>query len=160
MYRSCGNIDTPINVDTSGITACDNAFSQGGIKEIVEFNTGSASSLPSTFQNSQRLETIGKIILNDNNITFTNTFAHCKGLKNITFEGEIKNSISFAQSTKLTVESMKNIIEHLKRYDETSQQQVLSFAKESWDLLEASGPSPENSSWEDYVNSLGWSTGS
>lgn len=58
--------------------------------------------LNSTFNRSFNLKTIRKLVLGYDNVKFSYTFALCEQLQNITFEGVIANSISFADSPLLT----------------------------------------------------------
>ena len=64
------------------------------------------------FYQNYALETI-EMIRSHKNSSFYNAFNDCKSLKNVTFEGTIGKQISFAQSQKLTAESVQNIIDHL-----------------------------------------------
>lgn len=64
------------------------------------------------FSNNPQLETIDKIVTTSS-ITYGNaSFSGCTGLKNITFEGEIGNTINF-QWCPLTKESITSIINAL-----------------------------------------------
>ena len=60
-----------------------------------------------------KLETIDKIIVAGFS-GCSNAFTNCTALKNITFEGTIGNSISFASSPLLTTESIDSIINALQ----------------------------------------------
>lgn len=91
--------------------------------------------------------------------TYSNTFTGCSELEEITFEGTIGTAISFAPCTKLSVDSMKNIISCLKNYIGTSNEGAnkVTFASDCWTRLEASGVAPNGGTWKDYVeHSLGW----
>ncbi len=112
------------------------------------------------FYNSPALETIDKIILPEEKaVTFTETFTQCPALKNISFEGKIMNTISFAPCP-LSVESMENIINHLYDFSGTNPySHTLTFSEECWERLESEGSTPPmGSGWRDYVDILGWNT--
>ncbi len=71
--------------------------------------------LSTCFYGCTNLRTIRKIILQTNNMSsncFSNAFYGCSSLENIVFEGEIRYSISFAQSP-LTKESIISIVNAL-----------------------------------------------
>lgn len=67
----------------------------------------------STFANSPNLHTIAKLIVSEAT-TYNNTFGNATALENITFEGVIGSTISFASCSKLTDASVQSIIDHLK----------------------------------------------
>lgn len=80
----------------------------------LDYSTARQAAPNGVFNNASKLHTIDKIILsNVVDFTFINWFQSCSALENITFEGEIRNSISFEWSTKLTKDSITNIINHL-----------------------------------------------
>jgi hypothetical protein len=71
------------------------------------------SSLNYWFMGDSSLQTIDKIILNNKNNKmpdFVETFGGCVALQNITFEGVIGNNIDFASCTKLSKDSIENVI--------------------------------------------------
>lgn len=72
-----------------------------------------------TFQNASKLITIDLLkVLPDN--AYSNTFTGCSALENITFDGDIGNSINFSTCTKLNHDSLMSIINHLKDFSGTS----------------------------------------
>ena len=90
MFRSCGATVLP----TIDFTGCE--------------------TLRYTYSYARNAVTIGTIILRDDGTNvFSNTFSSCDALVNITFEGVIGDSVSFASSRYLSNESINNIIEHL-----------------------------------------------
>lgn len=78
-------------------------------------------------------------------------------MENITFEGEIGRSINFSYSP-LSVESMKNVIEHLVNYTGTEKElsYTVTFTEACWTKLEADSTAPNGGTWKEYVASLGW----
>ena len=86
----------------------------GGFSHIGVVNTTAAAGLSYTFYNS-KVHTIDKLVLRtDGATTFSNTFAGCENLQNITFEGVIGTALDMHWSGKLTNTSVQSIIDHLK----------------------------------------------
>ena len=78
------------------------------------------------FQNASKLITIDLLkVLPDN--AYSNTFTGCSALENITFDGDIGNSISFSACTKLNHDSLMSIINHLKNFSGTTDTRTLSL---------------------------------
>lgn len=103
------------------------------LRECCELNTSQATSLGSAFYGSARIYAIGvldcrncskldAIFANCSNLTiiekmisvsaikYNNSFQNCTALKEIRFEGEIGQPISFQWSTKLSKASIESII--------------------------------------------------
>lgn len=90
MFRSCGATVLP-SVDFTG---CE--------------------TLRYTYSYARNAVTIGTVILRDDGTNvFSNTFSSCDDLVNITFDGVIGDSVTFASSRYLSSDSVDNIIEHL-----------------------------------------------
>jgi hypothetical protein len=89
------------------------AFYNTKFTRIGEIDTTKSSVNQSLFEKSSKLETIDKIIVAGFK-GCSNAFTNCTALKNITFEGTIGNSISFASSPLLTTESIDSIINALQ----------------------------------------------
>jgi hypothetical protein len=89
------------------------------------------------FSNCTKLVTIPKIIVAEDNY-YTNWFAGCTALENITFEGTIANDISFADSKNLSLESLRSIIDALKDcyHQEDEWTHNLTISKASKDKLD------------------------
>lgn len=105
----------PNNMDFSGITSIwDNGTNKGqcfmwstSLKEIPDYGL-KAMALGNSFDYCRGLVTIEKIRITK---TITPpTFKEVISLVNIRFEGEIGQSISFSSSSKLSIESLRNII--------------------------------------------------
>lgn len=106
---------------------------------------------------------------------FTSNFSSCSKLEEIRFidynekgeyiPSEIGSSISFSNSSLLSVSSMINIITHLVDYSVDSPgTNTLTFHADSWANLEASDRTPQSEgiefsgTWREYVSSIGWNT--
>nr|DAI53590.1 MAG TPA: hypothetical protein [Caudoviricetes sp.] len=61
------------------------------------------------FQSASLLKTISKLIVTDE-VTYTNWFAGCTALEDITIEGTIGNDISFSDCALLTKSSITSVI--------------------------------------------------
>lgn len=100
--------DVPVT-NTSGQWFCRYAKQ---LKYFPDINYPAQTRYAGTWQGCYVLETI-EIVRSDESSIYGVAFGDCKNLKNITFEGVIGQNISFDTSTKLTAESIANIVEHL-----------------------------------------------
>lgn len=107
--------ELPKNMDFSGVTSVYDSMSaqrqlfmwSTALKEIPDYGLG-AITLGNSFDYCRALVTIEKIRITK---TITPpTFKEVISLVNIRFEGEIGQSISFSSSSKLSIESLRNII--------------------------------------------------
>ena len=106
------------------------------------------------FGNCTNLVSIEKIILaNYYNSNFVGTFNGCKSLESITFEGEIKFSISFGDCKVLNRNSIENIVACLSDQWQTiagnTDYPCLTLSKEA---VDSAFPDYENNSeWNDLI---------
>ena len=125
MFRNSRiEVDLPALLASLGVTMntskCVNfqyAFFGSRFTRLGEINVtgiGAATPLSNTFESCSYLHTIDKFVCVEQNRFATNTFASCKVLENITFDGTIGTSINFAQSPVLSADSVQSIIDHLK----------------------------------------------
>lgn len=154
------------DIDLREVTTVYRTFSYlseayNAAKYIPDYGIPAVDKYDQSYDNSTAIETI-EIIRCHENTTFTsNAFTNCVNLKNVTFEGIIGTSINLSWSP-LSVESMKNVIAHLKDYSEDADsigKNTLAFSDDSWESLEASGAAPDGDTWENYVIKLGWLIG-
>lgn len=108
--------------------------------------------------NCTSLVTIEKIIAVESNL-WGNSFTGCSALQNITIEGVIGKTISFS-SSPLTVESMKSIITHLKKYAGTQEagNYTLTLKDSCKTLMEEQGAIEElgGKTYDAYIADIGW----
>ena len=111
--------------------------------------------------NAKLLEKI-ECLHSSEEIEFTQAFLNCYKLKQISFEGVIGRDISFAYSP-LTVESMKNIITHLKDYSADTANHyayTVTFLTSAFEALEAEGATAEYNgvacTWTELIDNLKW----
>lgn len=84
----------------------------------------------------------------------TNCFTNCTALENLTVEGTIGTSVSFAQSNKLSLKSFSSIINALKNLTGTGLTRTLTLHAESKTLLNSSD---EGIALKDMaINQKGW----
>ena len=100
---------------SSGSTTAQFMFRDNSLitDTLVDIDVSEPSQFTQAFDSCSNLVTIRKLIVSDK-LTYGTSFNKCYALKNITFEGIIGNNISFSASTKLTHDSLMNVIEHLK----------------------------------------------
>lgn len=70
------------------------------------------------FSQCKQLQTIKKLIVDENTTFASNSFYQCEALENITIEGTIASDINLQYSTKLSRASVESVINHLS--DSTS----------------------------------------
>jgi hypothetical protein len=125
VFYGCGVSNIAETLERLGVkfdtTKCGHMyqmFQNTATSRIPELNCTNAHTNASTyglyytFANS-KVKTIDKLIVPEN-LKYEGTFNGCSNLENITFEGVIGNSISFANSPLLTTESVQSVIDHLK----------------------------------------------
>ncbi|MBQ8741195.1 MAG: hypothetical protein IJY79_06565 [Clostridia bacterium] len=117
--------DRGIKIDFTDALYLVNFFSYSGIEHIGEIDLSTcvnAVAISDIFTNMSKLVTIEKIKLGDNIRFYGMPFSQDVKLQNITFEGELKESIGFAQSSLLTNASIQNIIDCLADLTDTDTQ--------------------------------------
>ena len=137
-------------------------FTRLGIIDLSSISTRNNSHY--VLANMPNLETIDLFIppkITVWNITNANVFTGTTSLKNITIGGTIYGNAPFS-SCPLTTESMKSIITHLSNYIGTDKEFTctVGFSTMSWEALDAEGAtSPNNNTWREYINDIGWNVG-
>lgn len=174
VFYNFGNPNTPIdliaiekerNITMRFKGAHIYTFSNANVTTVPTVDVSEGDGTPYlhyTFYNNRTVHTIEKIILysdldNHRFTEFLNTFTGASALKNIKFENLIGKTINFGQSP-LSVESAKNVIEHLVDYSGTQYNMTykLTLNPTVWtDLNNAEAP-PSGDTWQHYVNDLGW----
>ncbi len=97
------------------------------IEKVIDGSSVTATSgFIQTFSGASRLVSISKIVSNEE-ILWDRTFYNCGALAEIRFEGAIGNDISFAQSSKLTSESVDSIIDALKQLTDEDGAKTITF---------------------------------
>ena len=149
-------------IDFSKCTWADSTFANANIKNIYA-DLSNCTRLYLTFSNADGVMALDNVYIkvSEKCTSYSSTFNYAYNLTTIRFlEGSvIAATISFAQCTKLTVESTLSIIEALKNYAGTDSEgaYTLTFPSAVWDRLEASGITPPSeNTWKDYVYSKGW----
>ena len=107
------------------------------------------------------LQKIDKVIVSETYPLGSNSLGNCVNLTDIDIEGTITGTFYATSCVKLTAQSAKNIITHLANYTGTDKEftQSVKFHANVWALLDADGAtSPNNNTWREYVQDLGWLT--
>lgn len=153
-----------VRLDTSNLTRIEYAFSSAVLQRIPEISFAEITTrgYASGVFGWSSVRTIDKIILKADGSTpiQTDWFEATSNLENVRFEGTIGESISFQSCSRLTAESMKDIINHLADYSGTDKANTykLTLVEECWTRLEADSAAPDSGTWREYVQSLGWTT--
>lgn len=123
-------------LDTSRATSMRNTFNITSLLKIPTISVVSATNTDNLFYHSGRLVTVEKVIVTENT-TYKGWFTSCGKLENITFEGIIGENIDFKSCKKLTLDSLINILNHLKDFTGTDEEytRTLTLSQESVDIL-------------------------
>ena len=113
-----------------------------------------------TFGMNYKLHTI-ELIRSKEDTIFSSAFINDIALKNVRFEGVIGQSISFGHSP-LSVDSLKDVILHLKDYTGTDNEhtKTVSFKSSAFSVLEAEGTTAEYNgtpcTWAELIDNKKW----
>lgn len=151
--------DMGIVIDFSGNYNFEGTFYDADFTRLPTIDFTKASGMAYIFYYASSLVTIDKMIVHEG-LGYNNADAfRCVNLVNIRFEGVIAKTLTLTYCSKLSVDSAKDIIAHLKNYLGTDKEQTytLKFHETVWTKLEASGAAPNGDTWKDYVQyTLGW----
>ena len=104
-----------ITLDFSNAQECTYLFRTANIQRTGVLDCSGCRSLNNLFYNAKNLETVDKLIIANDIVSFTQSmFYQCTALKNITFEGVMPFAVSFEYSPLLTAASVNSIIGVLK----------------------------------------------
>ena len=155
-----------VKFDTSEVTNFPSTFYYSDITVIPELDcrgcANTASPFALTFRYSNDLVIIRKLILPSNGTQeFNNTFTDCSSLKQITIEGAIGRSISFASCSQLETLSLFSIIQHLKDYSEDADNKgkyTITLHDSSKALLARQGATSAfgMKTYDAYIADIGW----
>ena len=121
LFANCGITDLAqilndcgVKLDFTQVTRTDQMFYWATwLTRVPELDLRNVTMTNSMFSTAISLVTIEKLIVSANT-PFDNAFFDCQALENIVIEGELAYpNISFAQSAKLSKDSMKSIIDAL-----------------------------------------------
>lgn len=116
MFDNCKKLTSISQLNTSLGTGFSYMFRKCALlTQIPEIDTSNGTGFSAMFDGCTALKTIPKLNITKatSSSAFSNMFRNCSSLENITFEGTINSNISFAQSTKLTHDSLMSIINAL-----------------------------------------------
>ena len=148
--------DARVTLDTSEATGFREFTSYGSITRIPEISTIGASSLNSIFYNAPYLHTIDNLIFKDDGSQTWDSpsFKGLASLVNIEIEGKIGANLNMSNSSKLSYDSLINIINNLKDYSETSETRTLTLHATAKARLEGTN---EGLAAIEEANRKGWS---
>ncbi len=130
-------------------------------KVPIDMMSEAVNQIDYMFRGASYLKTI-RLLKVQRSLVYTNVFVGCNRLENITFEGEIGTSISFADCPLLTVDSMMSVINHLVNYKGTADENKYSvkFHADAWSRLNAWWQDSEamDNTIQEHIASLGWTT--
>ena len=129
-------------------------------KVPITIDTATANYL---FYACRALKTIPSIKVTSKVSALTGWFTLCSKLEEIYFtdDSEIANNVSFSACTKLTLNSLKSIINALKDFSGTGSEftRKLTLSSESKAILEAEGSTaPNGLTWLEYITLKGWNS--
>lgn len=113
-----------------------------------------------TFASCGDLVNIDSTIPIGESTMFTDPFRQCSSLEEVRFSGTIGKSFTMSGCPKLSAESVKSIITHLKVGTSTSNIGTLTLKQAAFDRLVAAEPTVEwngeQVTWEDYLANIKW----
>ncbi len=161
FFRLYKGKELPKGVDLSGVTSSNSMFS-------YIFNVGSTIVIPymglpalpsytdfylNTF--AQQIE----LIKSTKDTTYTQTFYKANELVTVAFEGEIGQDISFQSSSKLSVETVIHILQHLFDYSGTEDEGktiTLHATVKARMANEGQIAELDNKTYDAYISDKGW----
>lgn len=162
-YSDVGKIDESI-LDTSQMKNLAMSFYQQSADNeqgvyYVEIDVSSLTRMSDTFNYNKPLKTV--ILKNiPETCDFTGGFTGCEGITDFTVSGTIGGTtLNLQNAYKLTLESAKHIMQHLKNHSGTDKANTCTvrFSTNVWTLLDADGnTAPGNVSWSQYLTDIGW----
>lgn len=149
-------------LDFSGLTSSANEFYLSRFTNLPILDFSGCTSMANTFD--YYIGTEIKLILSESGeTTFSSVVRRCSSLTTFAVEsGVIGRSISFSDSTKLSVASIKNIAEHLKDYSGTDKEYAYTLTLDSgaFAVVEAEGATAEYNgvacTWSEYIDNKKW----
>lgn len=155
-----------IKFDFSECTNFTKCFAHALFSELNVIDISKATTLNYAFYggyiSSAYIKTVApkrieRLICSETTTFVTSTFQYAEGFTYIGFEGVIATTINLSWSP-LVPESMKKAILCLKNYAGTENEfaNKISFSVACWEALEADSTSPTETTWQEYVEGLGW----
>lgn len=143
--------------NTTSFYQCFGGESTTGVGcEEVHISIPKIKSLGGMFNRNMTLKKLILENVSEDCLFYVNTFAGCSGLKDVQITGTIGNGTVNLSWSKLTVDSMKNVISSLKNFTGTGKENTctLKFSDDNWAALEESGTAPDGGTWKDYVSQV------
>lgn len=158
FYQSGPNIERFPEYDYSSAKDLTSMLSYAFVRTCPVMNTAKATTFTYMFSHSN-IVTIEGIDFSSSQGTGS-VFNNAKLLQDIIINGVLQNGdVVFTHCTKLTVESVKSIINALVDYAGTDKEHkyAVYFSSETLGLIEAEGTTaPNGLTWLEYIDSKGW----
>lgn len=147
-------------VTFANATQANSLFQWANIVHSGVVDLRNVSKVVGVFYYATKLKSIDLLAFKDGATIDASVFNNCTSLTDVSVDGVIGTSLNLQWSSKLSVESLKNILAALKNFAGTADEfaHEIKFSDTSWQLLESSGPAPDGGSWKEYVAGLGWLT--
>lgn len=160
MFNSASSIKEIPEMDFSEGVNFDQTFRCNlGVVRIPPLNTVKGTNFNCMFYDCHGLQIIEKINIS-NATNLWDMFGNCTSLEEVNFEGCIPITLRFQSSEKLSLKTAKGALIALTDYSGTDKEftESIYFNAKTWELLNADGEtSPTGTTWEQYVDSKGWS---
>lgn len=148
-----------VNLDLSRCTDANYLFYAANVSRVGTINLTLVKSLDNIFNSCTSLVTIEKLMLNGSGEQKHNyTFYNCKKLENINeIQGKIGRTASL-ESSPLTVETAKRVINALVNYKGSASELTykITLNRTVWEALNEAEAPPSGNTWQQYVETLGW----
>ncbi len=139
--------DCGVTLDFSQCTAFTHFVGVSQITTLGVVDTRAAASLASMFTQRRALVSVDKIILREDGSQTTPSFNGMPSLVDIRFEGKFGQSVSFAMSQYLSVDSLQSIVDALKDMTGATAQTLTLHASAGARLTDAQKASISAKNW-------------
>jgi hypothetical protein len=146
--KNAGIVFDTTNIDSGYLGKC---FSESGFLKVIPEINATKCGIAHAFTSSSKVETIRKIILNDDGTSrVESAFTGCSKLKNVVFEGVIGADIAFGSCKLLTKESILSIFSCLSS---TASGKTLTLNKTAVNnAFETASGTADGSTSEEWLN--------
>lgn len=142
---------------TTGILPLNYLLMSSKITNFPTIDVSGHTKLTNIFRLATKLR-VAKLKGVKSNQIFDAVYQNCSLLEEVYIDGVVGTSISLQWSSKLTIESAKNLIRCLANLIDTNPfAMTITFHGNVWSLLDAEGnASPNGNTWKEYIVDKGW----
>lgn len=155
MFSNSSITDLPATLEKAGVTldlskasTAQQIFLETKATHIGVVDLSNCAYATYLVAYSASLETVEKVVFSEKLINIVSGFAGCTALKNISFDGIIPISVSFADSPLLTNESVQSIIDHLRDLTGAASQTLTFHATVGGNMTEAQKTAISQKNWQ------------